>query len=230
MKKLRITTPENIEVEYTLADLASRTAACIIDFFVQGIIYLILGISLFLIFGFSSQIWYEYYGWIIGISLLIYAVVSYGYFIVLELVMNGRTIGKKCMGLRTIRSNGQSLELKHSAIRNLFRVFLDNFGVGMVLIFFSKERKRLGDYVASTIVVVVEEKKPLISLDDLLEEGQELYYYISKEEQQLLREYLQRRDGLTDYQDLRQEVKEHFTLRLKELGLYEKYEGFINTL
>ena len=43
MKKIKITTPENIEVEYNLADIGSRTAAMVIDYLIQAI-----GFSLFL--------------------------------------------------------------------------------------------------------------------------------------------------------------------------------------
>jgi len=70
MKKIRITTPENIEVEYTLADLGSRTAAAVIDMAIQGITIMLIAIAAFLILNFSETFLDEYYGWIIGISII----------------------------------------------------------------------------------------------------------------------------------------------------------------
>jgi uncharacterized RDD family membrane protein YckC len=180
MKKINIITPENIEVEYKLADLTSRTGAAAIDMLIQGLLLVILGIGVFLIVYFSPEFWENYYGWIIGIALIIFAIISYGYFIAMELTMNGQTLGKKILKLRTIRKNGEPITLKHSAIRNLFRVFIDVFGLGVVFIFFSKEHKRLGDYAASTIVVLEENKTSPITLESLQNNNDYINYYLSE--------------------------------------------------
>lgn len=230
MKKIEIATPENIEVEYTLADLGSRTAAAMIDTLIQGVVYLLLAIGVLLIYSFSTEFWEEYYGWIIGIALLVYAFISYGYFIIMELSMNGMTPGKKLLKLRTIRSNGQSLTFRHSAIRNLFRVFIDNLGVGVVLIFFSKQHKRLGDFAASTIVVMEASKTSLITLEGLQLVDEQLSCYISKEEYELLREYFARKDHMVDYSELRTELKQHFMKKFEDLGILDKWESFIKAI
>lgn len=230
MKKINITTPENIEVEYTLADLGSRTAAAVIDMLIQGVLFVALIIAVALIANFSSDFWEEYYGWIIGIALLVYSLISYGYFIILELTMNGRTLGKKVLKLRTIRSNGQPVSLRHSAIRNLFRVFIDVFGIGVVFIFFSKQRRRVGDYAASTIVISEESRTRPVTLEDLQGMHENLGYYISEEEYDLLREYFGRRDTIADCSELREELKQHFTKKFEALGILEEWEDFIKEL
>lgn len=228
MKKIKITTPENIEVEYTLADIGSRTAAVIIDSLVQGLFILILGIAIVLIMVYSQDFWQRYYGWIVGISLLTYAIITYGYFIAMELSMNGQTLGKKAMNLRTIRTNGQPITLKHSAIRNLFRVFADMLGIGAILIFFNKQHKRLGDMAASTIVVVEENKSRPITLEDLYKDRDNLSYYLSKEEQELLRDYFNRKSSMTDYSELREELINYFSKKFQDLGLSNQWEEFKN--
>ncbi|MCM0647928.1 RDD family protein [Clostridium swellfunianum] len=228
MKKIKITTPENIEVEYTLADIGSRTAAVIIDSLVQGLFILILGIAIVLIMVYSQDFWQRYYGWIVGISLLTYAIITYGYFIAMELSMNGQTLGKKAMHLRTIRTNGQPITLKHSAIRNLFRVFADMLGIGAILIFFNKQHKRLGDMAASTIVVVEENKSRPITLEDLYKDRDNLSYYLSKEEQELLRDYFNRKSSMTDYSELREELINYFSKKFQDLGLSNQWEEFKN--
>jgi uncharacterized RDD family membrane protein YckC len=230
MKKIKITTPENIEVEYTLADIGSRTAAVIIDALVQGLFLLLLVVAIILMMVYSQDFWEQYYGWIIGVSLLIYALITYGYFIAMELSMNGQTLGKKVMRLRTIRTNGQPITLKHSAIRNLFRVFIDMLGIGAILIFFTKQHKRLGDFAASTIVIAEENKSRPIILEDLYRSNDNLSYYLSKEEQELLRDYLERKNSMKDYSELREELTNHFQKRFQALGRLNEWESFIKRL
>ena len=108
MKKITIITPENIEVEYVLAEVASRVASAFVDMLIQGLLIMPLVIAILLMTKYAEAFMSIYYGWVIGISLLILFLIIYGYFIVMELSMNGQTIGKKIFKLRTIRKNGQS--------------------------------------------------------------------------------------------------------------------------
>jgi len=230
MKKIKITTPENIEVEYVLAEVVSRVGAAIIDTLIQGVLILPLIIGILLIFFFAEDFWAKYNGWIIGVSLIILILIVYGYFIVMELSMNGQTLGKKTLKLRTIRKNGQSLTLKHSAIRNLFRLFVDMYGIGIVLIFFTKECNRVGDYLASTMVITEGNKTRPITLENLQRVNENFSYYMSKEECELLRDYYERKNSMGDYSELREELKLHFTKKFETLGILQEWENFINEL
>lgn len=230
MKKVKILTPENIEVEYTLADVTSRTAAAFIDIFIQTLLMTIILVIVGLTAGFAKSIWNKYYGWIIGITLIAIAFINLAYFIIMELTMNGQTPGKKVLRLRTIRKNGQPVTLKHSAIRNLLRVFVDDFGVGVVVMFFSKQHKRIGDIVASTIVVSEGSKTRPITLESLQNFNEKLKYCVSEEEYEILREYIERRDNMENNQMLRNELKRHFTQKFEALGIINEWEGFINEL
>lgn len=230
MKKIQITTPENIEVEYTLADVASRTAAALIDMLIQGVALLALALAIFLISVFAPLFWDAYYGWIIGISLLVYAVLSYGYYIFMELNMNGRTPGKKLLKLRVIRKNGQPVTLKHTAIRNLFKLLIDSYGIGMVFMFFSKERRRPGDFAASTIVVIDGEQTRPVSLESLQKINEHFAYYFTEEELNLLREYTERKNRLEDSSKLRSELARYFTAKLTAAGAGAEWESFIREL
>jgi PHD/YefM family antitoxin component YafN of YafNO toxin-antitoxin module len=178
----------------------------------------------------SPDFWSKYYGWVIGISIFLFAVITYGYFIVMELTMNGMTLGKKLLKIRTIRNNGQPITLKHSAIRNLFRVFIDNYGVGVVLIFLTKQHKRIGDFAASTIVVVEESKTAPITLESLQRFNDKISYYISEEEYELLREYLERKSSMENPDEIREELKLHFTKKFEAMGVLDEWEGFIKEL
>lgn len=230
MNKIKITTPENIEIEYTLADIGSRSAAAIIDSVIQCLLILILLIGMAIIEYFSPNFWEKNYGWIVGISLLIYGLITYGYFICMELSSNGQTIGKKVLRLRAIRNNGQSLTLKHSAIRSLFRVFIDILGIGAIMIFFTSEHRRLGDYAASTIVISEASEEMPITLEELQKSNENFSYYISKEEQELLRDYFQRKYEMDNYEQLREELKLHFTKKFDTNGNLEGFKEFLDKI
>lgn len=230
MKKIKITTPENIEVEYTLADIGSRASAALIDLMLQTLILIILGVGVFLVVYNAPDFWIKYYGWVIGISLFLFAAISYGYFIVAELTMNGMTLGKKLLKIRTIRTNGQPITFKHSAIRNLFRVFIDMFGFGVVFIFLTKQHKRIGDLAASTIVIAEESKTAPITLESLHRIDDKISYYISQEEYELLREYLQRKSTMERPEEIRAALKHHFAKKFEEMGVLDEWEGFIRDL
>jgi uncharacterized RDD family membrane protein YckC len=230
MKKIKITTPENIEVEYILAGLGSRTAAAIIDILIQSVVTVLLMVGVRLIMNFVPEFWEAYYGWVIGIVLLIFAIINYGYFVAMELSMNGQTFGKRLLKLRAIRKNGQPITLSHSAIRNLFRLFVDSYGVGVAMMFFTKEHKRLGDFAASTIVVVEEDKVRPVTLESLQSIDEKFSYYISKEERELLRDYFERKSSMENYEELRQELRAHFTTKFEALGVLEEWKGFINSI
>ncbi len=229
--KIKIITPENIELEYSLANLGSRAAAFIIDSIIEGLIFSILLLILFCIYKINEPFWEAFYGWIWGIFTIVSFVIYQGYFIFSEMNMNGKTIGKRLMRIRTIRRNGQSLTFKHSLIRNLFRTFIDVFGIGVVLIFLNKEHKRLGDMVASTIVVAEEDKTRPVSLESLLKSNQGTYnYYLSQHEQDLLREYYSRRYYIEDSEELRKRMRLYFAEKFEREGLLEEFKDFINNL
>ncbi|MBF8983188.1 RDD family protein [Lutibacter sp. B2] len=231
MKTVKITTPENIEIEYDLAGLGSRAAAVVIDFLIQGVALLILAIGL-MIAEFNPLDAYETYsGWVIGISLIIFFVITYGYFIICELTMNGKTPGKKMFHLRTIRNNGQPITIKHSIIRNLFRVIIDLYGIGTVLIFFSKEHKRVGDYAASTMVIV-EEKKEIPANLEIEFSGKVNYKYsITQEEYSLLKDYFNRKENLGEHAvELEIELGKYFCEKFEVQKSEKEYDGFLKEL
>lgn len=231
MKKIKITTPENIELEVVLAEVFSRSIAAFIDLLVQIILMFFVG------WGYVALINHlfikgmpEYYGWLMGGLIIIEAILNYGYYMVSEIFMCGRTIGKKVMHLRTIRSNGGPVTTKHVVIRNLFRVFMDNFGLGIFMMFFNTKNKRLGDIVAGTIVVIEEKQERPIPLEQMITLTDEIRGYLSDEEQALLREYFNRKETMTHYELLRSEIRRYFKDKFTKLGIYEHNRDFIEGL
>lgn len=231
MKKVRITTPENIELEVVLAEVLSRSAAACIDLIIQSALGFFLG------WGFLAMInqlfvqgTTQYYGWLVGGLLILESVVIYGYYMISEIKMNGRTIGKKIMHLRVIKNNGGPVTVKDVVIRNLFRVFVDNFGVGILLMFFQRKNKRVGDLVAGTMVIIEETNERPIPLEEMVTLDEEVKQYLTDDEYNLLREYFERKRTMNDYETLRSEMRKYFTEKFEELGILEHNRIFIDQI
>lgn len=147
----RIDTPEQVNLSFDLAGIASRFLAVLLDMLFQSIAFLIL----FLVLG-SALRTQALSSW--GIAFLIIAafVVFYVYFILFEGFTKGKTPGKMICGLCVMRRDGRPLDWSSNLARNLLRLldFLPLiYGVGFLSMFFSRESQRVGDMVAHTIVV-----------------------------------------------------------------------------
>lgn len=227
-KKIKILTPDNVEIEYSLASVGIRAAAAGVDFLIHLVILLIAG---------SIAGWVLYYTQAdedviyttIGIMLIIYGLLNYAYFVACDLFMKGQTIGKKVYHIRIIRDNGEGISFSHIMIREFFRAAIDPLGVGFIAMFFSKKNKRIGDMVASTIVV--EEEKNSLSILDITSDSIS-QYQLTKEEVSLLRNYFSR------YEVLRSEVKSelenkmvsYFKQRFDIQDTYTNKEQFLRSL
>ncbi|MCT4564799.1 MAG: RDD family protein [Maledivibacter sp.] len=231
MNKIRITTPENIEIEYRLAGLGARAAAAVIDILIQTLAIAVIIITLVAFKIDPAELYEDYQGWVIGAAILVIWVIVYGYFIIFEMAMNGMTPGKKIFGLRTIRNNGQPITIKHSIIRNLFRIIIDLYGVGVVLMFFSKQHKRVGDNIASTIVIVEEKNGIYGPLEIKASEKSNYKYSITRKEYTLLKNYLYRKDKLgQNIIQLEKKLGDYFTEKLEITKAEGEYNIFLNEL
>ena len=89
---------------------------------------------------------------------MLFSAVLFGwsYFILLEWLWNGQTLGKRLFGLRVINEDGSPARFIAVFVRNLVRVadFLPGlYGFGLVSIVLSSRSQRLGDLAAGTYVV-----------------------------------------------------------------------------
>ncbi|AOT72894.1 RDD family protein [Geosporobacter ferrireducens] len=213
MRRVVITTPENIEVAYRPAGPGSRVVAAFIDYFIQGLLYLLI---LLLLAGMHDPVAYleSQSSYTVAIALLIVSFINYGYFTLLEMTMDGRTFGKKLLGLKTIRKNGQPIDIKHSLIRNLFKIFLDNYMIGILMMLFREDESRLGDILSSTMVIE-EEKENLHFTDAMLPEN--VRKYLDEEDMTLLLTYMQEKNEvMVEGEKLKEKIQAYFT---------NKYEG-----
>jgi len=152
-RRITVTTPENVVIEYELAGLGSRGAAAIVDLLVQGLLISLVAAVRLVLLRYGKWPGATWSAAVLGVVL--FAVV-YGYYVYFETVWNGQTPGKRWAGLRTVQAGGRPVDLACAALRNLVRVvdFLPvMYGLGAVVVVASSSNKRLGDYAAGTIVV-----------------------------------------------------------------------------
>jgi len=205
MNYITILTPDNIEIEYRLAGAGSRIAAAVVDFLVQGVAIVIISLIYYFaalggVYITSSMADSSLYT---AIAVLLIFCVVFVYYILIEIFMDGQTIGKKLLGLRVIRENGAPINLTQSLIRNILKLTVDLMGVGVVMIMFSKKCKRLGDMAASTVVIAVDRRKAGLAFMPLMDAPVKTAplnnrLVISDREYRLLKDYFERRAGFTD--------------------------------
>jgi uncharacterized RDD family membrane protein YckC len=161
--RVTVETPEQIQLTFQLAGAGTRMMAYTVDILIRYTAVLVVSLFVMMLTGFAAP----ELG--MGIMLLIIFAVEWSYHTVIEWLWNGYTPGKRALGLRVVRTNGVSVDLMRSAIRNLLRaadIFPFGYATGLLVMFFSKMERRLGDLVADTMVIR-EEKVRLRDLPPL---------------------------------------------------------------
>jgi len=164
--QLQIETTLNISIEHTVASVAERIVATLLDYMFIGIYYLAIYILFKLtgIFGNAAYV-------IASLPVLFYD-------LILELTMDGQTWGKKIMKIRVVKADGSEPGFTDYLIRWIFRLLEDVVLLGtlpVVLIIFRGKGQRLGDMAAGTVVVRIEKTH---SLNDLLSPNSKSEDYI----------------------------------------------------
>jgi uncharacterized membrane protein SpoIIM required for sporulation/uncharacterized RDD family membrane protein YckC len=150
-----VETPEHVELRFELAGLGTRVAALAIDTVVVVVAEFLLTLFLMMLFGSESISSME--SWTAALLLLVYSFGSIAYFTLCEGLGDGRTLGKRALGIRVVLDTGRPITLGAALVRNIVRIVDLTIPLGplpgLLLVFFQKSNKRLGDMVAGTIVV-----------------------------------------------------------------------------
>ncbi len=154
---LTVATPENVSFGYALAGLGSRFMAALVDSLLIVLIQvLVVALGLALALRALQGDGADSLGFV-GLALVMLSMLLFwGYYVFFELVWNGQTPGKRWVGLRVLRVNGQPAGAVEVLIRNLVRLvdFLPAaYGAGIVCMFIDSQSRRLGDLAAGTVVV-----------------------------------------------------------------------------
>jgi uncharacterized RDD family membrane protein YckC len=139
-----IETPEHVVLSYHLAGPIRRGLAWLIDTAIRGLILIVVG----LVIGLSTIFTGGGLGLKSGLMLLLVFLLEWGYFVGSEMLMSGRSLGKKALGLRVVSMHGLPVGLGDSILRNLLRAadFLPvGYVPGMLCMLFDSKFRRLGD-------------------------------------------------------------------------------------
>lgn len=151
--RLEVETADHVVLRYDLAGGGNRGFAALVDFVLASLIFagaFYMFTTLMGAIGFQAASPY------FGIAVLLTFALAWSYFILLEWLGNGQTIGKRMFGLRVIADDGAPASFTAVLIRNLVRIvdFLPSFyGIGLLAIVLSSRSQRLGDLAAGTFVV-----------------------------------------------------------------------------
>src|SRR5437773_448469 len=157
-RRLGIETPEHLVLELELAGLGSRMAATVCDAGLLVLAFVLLGLAIQLLptptGGDAVGPWSTLAAIVLILTVFL---LFWGYFLLFEAFNDGRTPGKRLMGIRVVMDTGHPLTFTAAAVRNLVRIVdmqpLFTYQVGLAFVLFHAQNKRLGDIVAGTVVV-----------------------------------------------------------------------------
>ena len=202
-RRISLETPEHVRLEYQLADLGSRAAALAIDLAILAAGILVAGgiLSYLAADGGLGA------GFGTSVLLVVLFFANWGYFLFFEAVWDGRTPGKRALGLRVLHDGGEPLSFRGAVLRNLIRIVdLQPAGAGVAgaaAILINRRAQRLGDLVAGTIVVRDAGGGELFG-DEIEPSGRRTRPTLSPDQFELLAGYMARRAGLAP--DVRRRV------------------------
>lgn len=146
MRKINLTTTQNVTIEYELATVLDRSFSTLID---VAIVYL----SSLLLYLFLNSFIHDSSG-----KIYMYIVVpfSFLYHLLMEYYNNGQTLGKKILKIRVVKINGERPGIFDFIMRTTFRIVDISSTLGTLALFMAsstQKGQRLGDYFADTTVV-----------------------------------------------------------------------------
>ena len=157
MAILPIITTQNVTINMEISTVGKRILSSIIDYVVK-FAYLIVA---YYIGAFSGLFqWFETQDqWSIVATNILIGLPFILYTLVLEIVLDGQTIGKKLTKLKVIRVDGYEASFGDYVIRWMFCVIdvLISFGIiGLISMLASNKTQRIGDIASGTCVVSLE--------------------------------------------------------------------------
>jgi uncharacterized RDD family membrane protein YckC len=146
---VRLVTPERITFQYPLAGPFRRAVAYVLDVVIMGLM-IVAGSILAMVLSLGT-------GAGIGLMLVVWFALTFGYGAFFEAVFNGQTPGKMAMGLRVVSDQGVPINGMQAVLRNLLW-YVDGPALGYLpaigCMLVTRKFQRLGDLAAGTMVMV----------------------------------------------------------------------------
>jgi uncharacterized RDD family membrane protein YckC len=149
--RLEVETPDHVVLRYDLAGGGNRGFAAVVDFILAALVF-VGALWSFSLLSDPLPAARPFF----GVLVLVTFTIAWSYFVLLEWLWQGQTVGKRLYGLRVIRDDGAPAGFVAVLVRNVIRIvdFLPLFyGLGLLMIIFSSRSQRLGDLAAGTYVV-----------------------------------------------------------------------------
>ncbi|MFK7977282.1 MAG: RDD family protein [Halioglobus sp.] len=154
-----IATATGVDVHLNIAGAGARSYAFVIDWHIRLLFALAwFAVTSMIVVGSlntpdgSGENGELYFAVVVAPAIAIYAL----YHLVLEILMRGRTPGKRIAGVRIVSIEGQEPTLMALVIRNVLRL-IDSlpFGytIGLLFAFFTTNSVRIGDLAAGTLLI-----------------------------------------------------------------------------
>ncbi|GGH11168.1 RDD family protein [Pedobacter zeae] len=163
MDSIRISTAQNIDIDYEIAGLGERIAARCID--LAG--FLVIAVITLIVMGAVSAGVSGSAGMIV---LFVFLAIFVFYDLVCEITMDGQTFGKKVLKIKVISIDGTQPTLSQYIFRWLFRMIDFGFPFGwgvvaLVSVAVTKNHQRVGDILAKTTLI---KTKPRTELSNVV--------------------------------------------------------------
>jgi uncharacterized RDD family membrane protein YckC len=162
MQTVKITTSQNITIDYEIAGLGDRVLARLID----GAVF--LGVFLLiLVYAVSTDFNFRGNETVITVLVCILAAFIVLYDLVFEIFYNGQSIGKRAMKIKVISLDGSSPGVGQYLLRWIFRIVdfsLTSQLCALISVAVTEKNQRIGDLVAGTTLI---KTAPRTTLDSL---------------------------------------------------------------
>lgn len=167
MQSIEIRTTQNVTIEYELASLQQRIFAFLIDMFIVRIICLAITIIITAVAGYSL-LEDSFGNLFIQVFMPIWGFIFYQ--LASEVLADGQSWGKKVIGLKVVRLDGQEAGFSDYLLRAIFHITDTMLSAGILasmLVSSSPKRQRLGDMAANTTVIQMKQTTQF-KLEDIL--------------------------------------------------------------
>lgn len=161
MRSIDIVTAHKVEITYPLASVGQRIMAFILDAIIIVVGFTVLSLLFEVIF---ANHLFEYFMYIVLFPFYMF------YTLYSEVLLHGQTIGKKALGIRVVKLNGENLQFTDYMTRWIFRtvdIWLSMGSLAVIFISSNEKSQRIGDLLSNTSVIQTSSSRSF-ALSDVL--------------------------------------------------------------
>ncbi|MBK9735266.1 MAG: RDD family protein [Saprospiraceae bacterium] len=155
MSEISINTTQNVNLNFTAANIGHRLAAYLLDLLIKFSYMFFINWAIISNMGLGE---FNIDNWSVTAIYIIFYSPAMVYTLVLESLMEGQTIGKKIMSIKVVKIDGYQASFMDYLIRWVCRL-IDMSGtmylVGVSSMSISKIHQRIGDMAAGTAVITL---------------------------------------------------------------------------